>query len=67
MLGQNHFAEPNRHALTSHHPKFAVDCTGGVALMWSIDLSAFCCLISAASCSKMFEHLSIVILCMIAG
>jgi hypothetical protein len=32
MLGQNHFAEPNWHVLTFLHPKFAIHCTGGVAL-----------------------------------
>jgi hypothetical protein len=32
MLGQNHFDEPNWHALTFLHPKFAVQCTSGVAL-----------------------------------
>jgi len=32
MLGQNHFAEPNANVLTFLHPKFAVHCTGGVAL-----------------------------------
>jgi hypothetical protein len=31
MLGQNHFAEPNWLILTFLHPKFAVQCTGGVA------------------------------------
>jgi hypothetical protein len=30
--GQNHFAKPNWHVLTFLHPKFAVQCTGGVAL-----------------------------------
>jgi hypothetical protein len=33
MLGQSHFAGPNLHALTFLHAKFAVQCTGGVALM----------------------------------
>jgi hypothetical protein len=33
-LGQNHFAESNRHVLTFLHPKFTVQCTGGVALQW---------------------------------
>jgi hypothetical protein len=32
MLDQNNFAEPNWHVLTFLHPKFAVLCTGGVAL-----------------------------------
>jgi len=26
MLGQTHFAEPNRHVLTSLHPKCSVQC-----------------------------------------
>jgi hypothetical protein len=33
LLGQVHFAEPNQHALTFLHPKFVVQCTGGVALV----------------------------------
>ncbi len=32
-VGTNHFAEPNQHALIFLHPKFAVQCTSGVALM----------------------------------
>ncbi len=40
MLGQNHFAEPNQYVLTFLHPKFAVQCTSGVALI-SINTWAF--------------------------
>jgi hypothetical protein len=32
-VGAIHFAEPNQHALIFLHPKFAVQCTSGVALM----------------------------------
>jgi hypothetical protein len=32
-LNQVHFAEANQHALTFLHPKFVVQCTGGVALV----------------------------------
>jgi hypothetical protein len=35
ILCRNHFAEPNQHVLTLLHPKFPVQCTGGVALMIS--------------------------------
>jgi hypothetical protein len=35
ILCRNRFAEPNRHVLTLLHPKFVVQCTGGVALMIS--------------------------------
>jgi hypothetical protein len=31
-VGTIHFAEPNQHALIFLHPKFAVQCTSGVAL-----------------------------------
>jgi hypothetical protein len=32
MLAKNHVAEPNLLVLTFLHPKFVVQCTGGVAL-----------------------------------